>query len=930
MMIKRLISFLLVAVNALIGYAQTPLSIASEVRHGVLDNGLNYYILHNEKPEGRANFYLAQKVGSTLETQEQLGLAHFLEHMAFNGTKNFPGHKIMDFLKSKGIQDFNAATNFDETVYMIENVPVHDKLTVDSILLILHDWSGNLLLEDSEIEAERGVIEEEWRSRNSAMQRMRESLIEDIFDEYQYQQFPIGKMEVVRNFPAQVLRDYYHKWYRPDLQGIVVVGDFDVDDMEKQIIATFSDIVPPENPAQRIYPAISDNIEPRYSYYSDKEFPTQMVMIAFKKDKTPFEMRNTLENFVQTKIAESLISKMINQRLNEFAKDSNCQYIQAEVAFEDFLVAKTKYSFNIQIIAKNDVKEAMTDAMGIVARACKSGFTETELERAKKSLLSEYEKSYNERNTTSSQELGQALCMHFIDNDPFPGIESEYQMVKQFLPMIPVQAFNQKVSHILTDENQVIIVAEPERKEMNSVSKDDMVATLKQILDADYDTYIDETITTPLIETLPQPGTIVSETKGKFGTTIFTLSNGVKVIVKPTDYKSDEILLSAYMNGGKKSFDISDASNVLMISEAFGTAKLGKFNRAQLDKYLIGKNVKLTFDIDKTSNRFDGKSSTKDLKTLMELIYASFTLLHADEQAYETQMDIVGSALRSYTNNPNIVFKQAITEASYGNNPMFQEASVELIADANYTREIDILHKLTNNAAEYTFVFVGNVNLDSVKPLLEQYVATLPSEPMINTTGQNKSSISIARGLVDKYFDYPMQTPISYIFMSANGTNVDFCTENMIKMEILGAILNDRYMETLREEEGGTYSPYAYGSLNPYTRTWEIVSIIQTNPDIQDKILSLAKKEFLSLLDNGVTSSLFNKAKESIREQYKISLQTNEYWSDYLIIYEDGYDAITNVIEVFDGITLPDFNNFIKDLYNGENLIQVVMRGKNV
>ena len=340
-------SLAMLALTSLTMLAQTPLPLNPEVRHGQLPNGLNYYILHNEEPKERVNFYIAQKVGSTLETPQQLGLAHFLEHMAFNGTKNFPGKNMLNYLQSKGIRfgaDINAYTAFDETVYNINNVPSTDKALCDSVLLVLHDWSGSILLEEDEINAERGVIEEEWRSRNSANSRMFEAILPIVFKEYQYQQTPIGKMEIVRNFKPEELRAYYKKWYRPDLQGIVIVGDIDAEEMEKKVIALFSEIPVPENAAERTYPEVSDNEQPIYAYFKDKELQFPSVQVMFKSEKLPWEFRNTVEGFMQTQILQKVICNMINTRLSDYAQKPECKYVYAGVSFGDYLVAKTKDS----------------------------------------------------------------------------------------------------------------------------------------------------------------------------------------------------------------------------------------------------------------------------------------------------------------------------------------------------------------------------------------------------------------------------------------------------------------------------------------------------------------------------------------------------------------------------------------------------------
>lgn len=929
-MLKKFLTATALTVVALFANAQTPLPLDSAVKHGTLPNGLNYYILHNEEPKERVNFYIAQKVGSTLETPEQLGLAHFLEHMAFNGTKNYPGKTMLNYLQSKGIRfgaDINAYTSFDETVYNIDNVPSTDKALVDSVLLVLHDWSGSILLEEDEINAERAVIEEEWRSRNDAMQRWREAIMPHIYKEYQYQQSPIGKMEVVRNFPPQAIRDYYHKWYRPDQQGIVIVGDIDANEMEQKVIKLFSTIPMPENPAERTYPTVSDNKEPIFFHYADKEFPYSMIIVSFKTEKIPFEMRNTVEAYMQTNVLEMLMASMINNRLDDYSKKPECKFNQAGVYFGDYYFSKAKGAFNIQIIAKDDIRAAYDDALAIVAQACKTGFMESELVRARDELIANYEKQYNERNNTNSKALARQIYRHFIDNEPYPGIETEYNFVKQVLQFIPVQAFNEEAQNILTSENQVIVVAEPEREGMTVVTEQEMTTALNDAINTQYEAYVDEVITDPLIENLPKPGTITSTVEGKFGTIVYTLSNGAKVIVKPTDFKQDEIIMTAFSDGGKQSFDDSQAANVSLASDAFDSSKLGNFDRIKLGKYFAGKNIDLDFSIGNTVNSLDGKSTVKDLPAFMELLYASFTELNPDSATYNVNIDNAVNMLGKLGKNPQVVFQKADLATTYGNNPFFQFPTPELLQSGNYMQELDLVKSLLSNAADFTFVFTGNINPETFKPLVEQYIATLPSTGKKSEPKKHLSSIDIVSGIVNNTFTLPMTSPSTMVKISANGRNLDYNIENSVKIDLLGDILSNIYTETIREEEGGAYSPYAYGVYSPYTNTWQIISSIQTNSDVQDKMIARANAELKKLLENGADNEKFQKVKEAALKQYEINVRTNKYWDNNLVKAERGFDDITNHKSAIENLTLADFNNFLKNLYDGKNCITVVMTG---
>lgn len=928
-MIKKLLTMTMLLIAAVSLNAQTPLPLNPDVKHGVLPNGLNYYILHNEEPKERVNFYIAQKVGSTLEAPDQLGLAHFLEHMAFNGTKNYPGKNMLNYLQSKGIRfgaDINAYTAFDETVYNINNVPSSDKALVDSVLLVLYDWSGSILLEESEINAERGVIQEEWRSRNDANQRMYEAMLPAIYSEYQYQQMPIGKMEVVATFPPQAIRDYYHKWYRPDQQGIVIVGDIDADEMEQKVINLFSSIPMPENAAERVYPEVSDNEEPIYFYFKDKELRFPRIMVSFKSDKIPFEYRNTVEAYMQTEIVEELIDQMIQNRLDEASKKPDCKFAYAGVSFGDFYVSKTKAAFNIIIVAKDDVKAAYDEVLAIVARACKTGFMESELVRSRDQLLANYEKAYNERNNTNSDTRARELIRAFVDNEAAPGIESEYQLAKQLLPMIPVQAYNEAVKSLLTPNNQVIVVSEPEKEGMMEITKDEMVQGLNNAINADYEAYVDEVITDPLIAKLPKPGKVTSVKEGEYGTSEFVLSNGVKVVVKPTDFKQDEILFTAFKEGGKNIYSASDANYVNMAEDAYSSSKLGNFTRTTLDKYLAGKNVSLSFNIGNTATSLDGTSTVKDLKYLMELVYSSFTALNPDQEAYDASMNQAISLLKNSENTPMYQFQIHLNKAMYGNNPMFEVPTVESIQKGDYMKELAIVKNALNNAAEYTMLFVGNIDAATLQPMLEQYIATLPATKKIAPV-KTLSDVNIVPGQVVDDFTMPMQVPSTLIMDVVSGDNLVYNVDNEVKISLFGQILRMIFTDTLREEEGGTYSPYASANMNPYNNKWMLMYQFQTNAEMQDRLRTRADEEMLKLLNEGASEDHFARGREAQLKQYDIQVRTNKYWENKLMLKLRGHDDIADHKAAIENLTRDGFNSFLKNLYNGKNRIQVMMQG---
>lgn len=935
---RLLLSFGMMAIACLAVDAQAPgmaqpLPLNPKVKSGVLPNGLSYYIMHNEEPKERANFYIAQKVGSTLEEPDQLGLAHFLEHMAFNGTSHYPGKNMLNYLQGKGIRfgaDINAYTAFDETVYNINNVITTDQPLMDSVLLVLRDWSCDILLEEAEIDAERGVIQEEWRSRNSAQFRMYADMLPKIYEEYQYQQMPIGKMDVVMNFKPEALRAYYKKWYRPDQQGIIIVGDFDADAMEKKVIDLFSTVVLPENPAPREYPAVSDNEKPIFVSFTDPELTQLLTIISFKSEKMPAEVRNTLPAYVQQQLIEPLICKMLDNRLSEFAETPECRYAYAGVGMGDFWVSKTKSSFDVQVIAKTDSRGAVEDAMGVVTRACKTGFNEAEFERASQELMANIAKRYNERDKTSNQFFGRELSRYFIDNEPAPGMDTEYQIWQMMLPQIPLGMINEAIKGLLTEQNMVVVTSAPKADGFEIVSEEAMLSTLSSVMNAEYEALAEDKLTDPLIPSLPAPGSIVSDVFNEnLKVQELTLSNGIKIYIKSTDFSADEVLMYGFRKGGKRVYSPDQASNVLMMEDVYETAKKGDFDNKTMRKYLAGKKVGLSFSVNTYTDVLNGSSTVKDLPTLFELIYTSFTNLNMDEETFKVNMDRYRPLLENAEKNPQTIFSRQITKTRYNDNALMQQPTVATLDNMNYSETFSMVKDVLGNPAEYSFIFVGNINLTEIKPLIEQYIASLPTSPV--TAPVYKTEIDSPQGKIDNEFTQIMEAPTTMVFDSYSQGNMPYTLENDIMIELTGDILGNIYIETLREEEGGTYSPSASASYNPNNGEWNIVYVFFTNAEQQEKLRTRADDELKKLLSNGADETNFNKAKEAMIKQLEINTRKNKYWSDLLALqlrFPD-VDKVNGYGEALQNITLPQLNEFMKNLYNGNNRIQVVMHGVN-
>ncbi|MDE6442888.1 MAG: insulinase family protein, partial [Muribaculaceae bacterium] len=648
--------------------------------------------------------------------------------------------------------------------------------------------------------------------------------------------------------------------------------------------------------------------------------------ISFKEEKMPFEYRNTVEAYIQHDLVRNIVSALINNRLQENAVNPDCKYSGAGVYFGDIYLSKTKDSFNVVTIPQRGTQGAVAEVMGIVARACKTGFTDSELERVKSNILSSYEKTYNEREKTDNDAYGSELCRTFVDNEPNPGIEKEYEMLKQVLPMIPVEGINGFAAGLLTSNNMVVVTSEPQKEGFEVVAEDVMIKTINDAMNASYEAFVDEVIIEPLIAKLPKKGKVVAveEEKG-IGAKTYILSNGAKVVVKATDFAADEILMSAFRNGGKRSFSKDQASNVNMLSTAFNCSKFGPFDAKQLKKYLTGKNVDISFGTTTTLDILGGQSTVKDLPVFMELLYTAFTNLSADKATYDVARENIAQRLKNAYQNPQMIFSHRVSMVRYGNNPMMETMTPESVEGADYDKMLEILHSALGNAADYTFVFTGNIDEKEFLPLVDQYIASLPSGKV--NEAEILTPIETPKGEIVDRFKQPMQTPGTTVFDIYSGYNLDINVKNEVMIGMLGDILDNIYIRTLREEEGGTYGASVSGFLNYNNASWNLIYRFQTNKEQQEKLITRAQEELEKLLNDGASVEDFTKVKEAMLKQLEINVRKNSYWDDGIVDYLRGFDMLTGHKEAIESVTLDSLNSFMKNLYDGKNRIQIIMEG---
>ena len=747
-----------------------PLPVDKNVRIGQLDNGLTYYIRHNKLPENRAEFYIAQKVGSILEEPQQRGLAHFLEHMAFNGTKNFPGDDkglgVIPWCETVGIKfgtNLNAYTSIDETVYNISNAPIDRAGVLDSCLLVLHDWSNYILLKDDEIDKERGVIREEWRSRNSGMLRVYTDLLPTIYLGDKYADcMPIGSIDVINNFPYKDIRDYYHKWYRPDLQGIVIVGDIDVDAVEAKLKTIFADVQKAVNPAERVYYPVADNKEPIVAIGTDKEVDDPSIEVYFKQDATPDSEKNNV-GYLASQYMTSMITSMLNARLSELTQSANPPFTRAYSSYGNFFVAKTKEALNLSASSKADgIEKALKVLLQEAERARRFGFTESEYARARANYLQRLESAYNEREKTKHGSYVREYVRNFLDAEPIPGIETEYAMMNQLAPNLPVQAINMAIQQLVPDSNQVVIIAGPEKEGLKYPQKEEVIALLKGMKSLDLQPYVDKVSDEPLMKEAPKGGKIVSEKEGEiYGSTKLVLSNGVTVYVKKTDFKADEIRMKGTSLGGKSLFPDKDALNFAVMDNVVAVGGLGNFSQVDLTKVLAGKKVSVRAGLGATTENVFGTCSPKDFETMMQLTYLTFTAPRKDMEAFESYKNRTKAELESAQANPLSSINDTLQKAMYNNHPRVVIMKPEMVDQIDYDRILEMYNDRFKDASDFTFYFVGNIDLETAKPLIAEYLGALPAINRKETFKDTK--MEIRKGTYKNEFAKEQQTPTATI-----------------------------------------------------------------------------------------------------------------------------------------------------------------------
>ena len=931
----RLISLSLLVILSVNVRAQqfTPLPLDPKVRFGKLNNGLTYYIRANKEPKQRAEFYIAQNVGSILENDNQNGLAHFLEHMAFNGTKNFPGKGIVNYLEKNGVkfgENINAYTSLDETVYNLSDVPTMREGVVDSALLVLHDWSSFISLEDGEIDAERGVIREEWRQGASPERRMLKESNKLKYSGSQYaKRDVIGDTAVINNFDHKTIREFYKKWYRPDLQAILVVGDIDVDKIEAKIKSLFADIPKKENEAERTIFQIADNQKPIISIVKDREAQVTILELEYKHEKLPTEIKLSMNGYAFYTL-NSLISTMIGYRFAEITQQADAPFVFARANYGELV--KSKDAFTMLAVPKEGKELQGLNALLLEAEKIKRfGFTNSEFERSKTDLLKGMEKANNEKDNQKNSSLVREYVRNFLSQELIPGIEWEYKTMQMMLPQLKLEILNKVVKSYVSDTNMIVAIMAPDKEVVKIPTEDQIRAAIENVKKTELTAKAEEKSNQPLIEKAPQAGKIIKTTQNKsLGTTEWILNNGLKVVFKPTTFKKDEILLTAFSEGGySKVTNPADLISAALADNIVSANGLGSYNQIELSKILTGRIVRVSPYINDYYEGFWGNSSVSDFETMLQLIYLNFTATRRDDNAYKAFINLVTASLSNSATDPNKAFSDTVTTMISNHHPRTIVLNLKTLDQVNQDKALAIFKERFAIPSNFTFIFTGNIdpNNAAVKNAVYTYLGGLKSK---NTKEKyTDNNIRLPKGKINNYFAKEMQIKkaSNYIEYSAS---IAFNLTNQITVSAIAEILRLRYIDSIREKEGGSYGVSVYGGIYNIPNTGaNLIMQFVTDPLKQNKLMGIIHSEIADIAEKGPLKDDLQKVKENLLKKYTENLSENEWWKNAITTYyQDKLNLVDDYKIAVESLTSEKIQTTLKNIITQGNVLEVVMKPK--
>ena len=923
---KRLFIIIAAMFAAIMAFGQTPLPNDPAVRTGKLENGMTYYIRHNDQPAQRAEFYLATDVGAFQEEDHQDGLAHFLEHMCFNGTKNFPGKALLDWLQSIGAEfgrNINASTGFEQTQYMLNNIPVVRETIVDSCLLILHDYSHFVTCDPAEIDAERGVILEERRTRRNAEWRLFEKSLPYYYGDTPYaRRTLIGGEEQLKTFAPESLTSFYETWCRPDLQAVIVVGDVDVDQIEAKIKTIFADIPAPVNPQPKVLHKIPDNVEPIVGILTDPEMTSSSIEVLWKSEPMPKEFMNTDVAFM-TDLIKMYVRLIMRERFSDITAKPDAPFLGASFSISN-LCNSCDATMGTVSFKEGDAVNAFTAFMTEIEKMKRFGFTDGEVQRAKDNIISSYERAVEAAPTRKNAEFVYPLLYNFYDNSPYMEPETELQLAQMVCAQLNAQILNQVVAQLITDENMVILYNGPEKAGLVNPTEQELTGVLAAVKNAEIAANVEDSVNEPFISGDLKGSAVKKEAETIYGATEWTLKNGVKVVVLPTQYKQDQVMFTIKKDGGNSLIATEDMpsfeQNIWTLF--LNNSGISKFSGTQVPKMLAGKNLSVTPFIGATQHGVQGSSTPKDFETALQLTYLYFADPRFDEAEYETGIQQIKAILPNIAKNPDFLFQNAANRILY-NNPRLAELNDETLAKADLATIERVYRELFKDAAGAEMYITGNVDPAAIKPLVEKYIGSIAKGKKAAKVNQD-NVISIVKGQVDETVKLPMETPKSTVIQVYTAyMPVDTKTE--VALEVANYVLDMIYTKTIREEEGGTYGvgTAMVGQRDPEERV--IIQVqFDTNPEQAAKLSELAIKGLKELAENGPEQDKFNMAIENFKKNLPESRINNSYWfSNLQNYYEHGIDFDAEYEAAVNSVTPADVKAVLQAVLAQNNLIEI-------
>lgn len=908
----------------------TTIPLSKDVVSGQLKNGMKYYVLHNEFPKDRVCFYFAQNVGAILENDDQNGLAHFLEHMAFNGTQNFEGKGIIDMLEKKGVRfgaDINAYTAQDQTVYNLSNVPSTDSKLIDSCLLALHDWSGFLSLKDSEIDAERGVIREEWRTRRNSDFRLRLETDKILYKGSKYaKRDVIGDLNIINNFEYQVLRDYYKKWYRPDLQAVIVVGDIDAKEIEKKIIATFSSIEMPKNPAERYYISVPNNKGMEYVLAKDKEAQETNVVLYYKRD---FDKVKSAET-VRRDLVTNLCIDMMNRRYQEFIQNNETAVLNIGTGPSE--VSRLTDSYYLYVTPKNNkTLEGFKQMMIETERAVRYGFTQKELDRNKESVLSFYENLLQNKDKIESDEFSEELVNYFLKAMPFESIETQFENIKKRLATITLAEVNQAVKKIQTTDNIVMTVTGPDKNDVVYPSKAEYENVMASVKKMKLDKYKETNTDQPLISAELKGSKVAKETAidGITGAKSYVLANGAKIVLYPTTLAKDEVLFSAFSFGGSsliKTEDIPSSQIAVSLVESSG---LGAFKSTDLKDKLNGKIANVKPYITELTEGFQGSSNQKDFETLLQLIYLYFEQPRFDKDSYDRMLTSFSNSLENAANSNPKVFQDTISRLNYNHNKRVPLVNKEFLKQLNFEKASQLYKERIQNAADFTFVFTGNLPENALS-LLEKYIGSISSD-------ENKKEnyvdnhLDPAPGVSKQLLIREMNVPKASVYIRFS-KQFPYTYKNVFTSRILEELLSKKYLDLIREEEGGSYGVHvSSGVTRKPSDEYSITINFDSDPDKEEKLTKIIYEQIDLMQKNLAKAEDIQSVKNTLLKGRAEKVLTNNFWLGNLnnmLINNESFNDDVIYKKTLNEVTAEDVRAFAAAFFAKPSTVEVIMKSK--